>query len=392
MRGPKSDYDDWGNLVGDNRWSYEGQLPYFKKTESHWTKQSGTQEQHGHSGPIRCEVPSVMGREYPLRQTVHDAYSAAGIAPLPGLDYNAGNNLGFGEICENRHHGRRQIASDVYPLGGVTVWTGTLVNRILLNNTAPGSPVAKGVVLTDGREIRARRTIAAAGAYRTPQLLMLSGIGPEAQLTAHGIKPRVIAEDVGCNLVDHAMLMTSWTLRESHRSVTVDSGNTAFFKPEYITGQPNNFIAFLPVQDKSGLAAAISRDEGAAPGNDHPLLRDKAFVEALIIYVNVNPALPKDSTYLTAANVAINPTARGKVTLATSDPLDAPVISPNFLGTEVDRFVWRDALRRMTRIMLAEDSPLSQAVEAEATMEGVTPLNVDVADEILDARVRQAAM
>lgn len=100
-RGARSDFDEWADLVNDTRWSYDGQLPHLKDTETFWSNSTNLQE-HGHSGPLKIEVPSTTGRVFPLRDAVYASYEAVGIEALPGLDANAGNNLGFGEISEVR--------------------------------------------------------------------------------------------------------------------------------------------------------------------------------------------------------------------------------------------------------------------------------------------------
>lgn len=109
MRGATSDFAEWSGLVNDPRWSYDGLLPYFKATESFWSNTTNY-EQHGHYGPLEIEVPSITGRIYPLRDAVYDSYEAVGIKALPGLDANAGTNLGFGQIAEARRRAPFQVA------------------------------------------------------------------------------------------------------------------------------------------------------------------------------------------------------------------------------------------------------------------------------------------
>lgn len=87
--------------MNDKRWGYDGLLPHFKDTETFWSDSTNFQE-HGHSGPLEIEVPSTTGRVYPLRDVVYSSYEAVGIEALPGLDANAGNNLGLGQIAEVR--------------------------------------------------------------------------------------------------------------------------------------------------------------------------------------------------------------------------------------------------------------------------------------------------
>ncbi len=142
-------------------------------------------------------------REFPLRNYTLKLWSELGINALPGLDGNAGNPLGVGELQENRVDGRRQIAAAVYSLDGITVLTETMVEKVLIENVSGAGLTAVGVKLANGTEIRGRETIVSAGAVRSPQVLMLSGIGPAYQLAKFDIPVLLDQPDVGQNLADH---------------------------------------------------------------------------------------------------------------------------------------------------------------------------------------------
>lgn len=403
MRGSKVDFEEWASLANDSRWGYDGLLPYFRSTESFWNN-STNPDQHGYDGPLKVEVPSTTGRVYPLRDAVFNSYEAVGIEALPGLDANAGKNLGFGEIAENRRNGKRQIASKYYSLTGITVLTETLVEKILLEDVAMNNGssssggnkiVATGVRLVNGTEFRGREIIASAGSYRTPQLLMLSGIGPAEVLSEYDIEQKLNAPEVGQGLADHLFLTTEWKLAPDYSLDTVDSGNPLFSESQYGLGQPNNFVASYGVSDVPGLTDAISSDEGQVPDpNSHWLLKEtRTFFEAFVLYTNFDSTLPSNSSYITAANVGLFPTSRGSVSINSSDPTVPPVINPNFFASEVDRFVWRDGLRRVIKMMLGGDSPLSQdIVVGEAPPAGLPALTLDSTDEEIEARIRATAM
>lgn len=203
FRGDKNDYDSWSRLVGDPKWSYEGMLPYFKKAETHHTASHG-EEQHGFNGPMQTNSHTSAGRKYPLRALVKQAWEEIGAKEI--ADINAGSPLGMGELIDNRRDGLRQPASSVYPLSGVQVWTETLVQRILIEERGV-KKIATGVELVDGRILFAKKeVIVSAGTYRTPQVLMLSGIGAKEELSRQGIKQVVDLPDVGRNLHDHLAL------------------------------------------------------------------------------------------------------------------------------------------------------------------------------------------
>lgn len=200
MRGDRIDYDVWGKLVGDARWSYAGMLPYFRKSETHHTPW-GNPKDHGFEGGMYTSSVTSSGRNYPLRVMVKAAWEAIGLEQIP--DANSGSPQGFAELTENRKNGKRQLATDAYPLTGVKVLTDTLVKRVIVEQLH-GRNVATGVELANGEVIKAQKEIIiSAGAYRTPQVLMLSGIGKTEELTKHGIESVADLPEVGKNLHDH---------------------------------------------------------------------------------------------------------------------------------------------------------------------------------------------
>lgn len=94
-----ADFEEWAKLANDTRWSYNGLLPYFRSTETYWTNETNYL-QHGHTGPLEIEVPTTTGRIYPLRDAVYASFEDVGVEALPGLDANAGDNIGIGQIAE----------------------------------------------------------------------------------------------------------------------------------------------------------------------------------------------------------------------------------------------------------------------------------------------------
>lgn len=200
VRGDKNDYDAWGKQVGDARWSYAGMLPYFRQTESHHTPYANPND-HGFEGGIYTSSVTSSGRNYPLRDMVKAAWEAVGLEQIP--DANAGSPQGFADLTENRKNGKKQLATDAYPLTGIKVMTEALVKRVVVEQV-DGKNVATGVELASGAAITAKKEIiVSAGAYRTPQVLMLSGIGSSEELMKHGIEPVVDLPEVGKNLHDH---------------------------------------------------------------------------------------------------------------------------------------------------------------------------------------------
>ena len=197
-RGGLDDYNLWADIVGDKRWSYQGLLPYFRRTETHHDLQGGDPEQHGFEGPI---YTTASARTYPLKELLNTAFREGTGLP-DNTDANGGNPIGIAPYTENWRNGKRQPAGKAYGLKGVDVLTEAKVRRILLEGD-----VAKGAEMIDGRKIMANReVILSCGAIRTPQVLMLSGIGPADELAEHGIEQLIDAPEVGHNFHDHVCM------------------------------------------------------------------------------------------------------------------------------------------------------------------------------------------
>jgi choline dehydrogenase-like flavoprotein len=143
-----------------------------------------------------------------LKEILHTAFVKG--TGLPAItDANGGNPIGIAPYTENWHNGMRQPAGKAYGLKGVDVLTNSTVRRIILENG-----VAKGAELTDGRKLMAKREVVlACGAIRAPQVLLLSGIGPVAELSKNGIEQLVNVPDLGRNFHDHVCMSQSFKVR-----------------------------------------------------------------------------------------------------------------------------------------------------------------------------------
>ncbi|KAJ3496757.1 hypothetical protein NLG97_g2424 [Lecanicillium saksenae] len=384
-RGAKRDYDLWAETVGDHRWSYDGLLPYFRETEA-VANASIHSEEHGAKGPVRIQGVVSTKREYPLRERVLDSWKDVGVNMLPFLDGNAGEPNGVGDLFENRHEGRRQIASVVYPLDGISVLTDTLVAQVLLepNVNIHRPHRAVGIKLSNGTTIKGKEIIVSAGAVRTPQILMLSGIGPALELAKHNILPKVVAPDVGEHLADHGLFPIMWKVKDPSAGYTIGSGNPLFNETQYSWGVPTDFLVSTGVSDKDGLAKAIEEDEGFKPDpKNHPLLKqDNTFNEFVIQYAG----LPDGST-ITSATINLLPTSRGSVKLASADIKDAPLVDPNYHATAVDRFVARDGMRRLLAFILGSTPMGRDIIDGDIGAPGFDkPFTIDSTDDYIEKR------
>ena len=198
LRGHPLDYEGWAQS-GARGWSYAEVLPYFQRLER---RADGTSEYQGHSGPINV---STMGADNLLTRAFFAAGREAGY--LSTDDVNGAQQDGFGLLPMNVADGRRSSTATGYlrnPPANLRIQTGCHVLSLVVEDRT-----AKGVrYVRDGQEIVAtaqREIILSAGAFNTPLLLMLSGVGPAAQLREHGIDLVHDLPGVGKNLMDHPL-------------------------------------------------------------------------------------------------------------------------------------------------------------------------------------------
>ena len=376
-------------MANDKRWSYDGLLPYFRKTESHHDAQADP-HQHGFGGPIHSTP--ALGRTYPLTKQLKEAYLKIGIKLIQ--DHNGGDNKGMAPHIENWYKGKRQPAGKAYGLNGVEVFTNMTVNSIVLEDNSKGLKVATGVKLSSGETLKARKEVlVCCGAFRTPQLLMLSGIGPADELKKNNIPLLVESPDVGKNLHDHGAITQFYRIKNPEKGLCAPS--PAFMRPSFMEGFPNDYIIAESAPTLS-LKNALQLDFPEDSITDqHPhLFPPRSHYQLLPIYAPAEVPLtdmriPVDGSIISIGILNLLPTSRGAITLASSDPAADPLIDPNYYSTNTDRVIMRAAMRRN---MSAFETPEGQAVVAEEVPpSGFPALTSKSTDEELDSRVRRCA-
>ena len=394
IRGDTQDYDDWAREAGDDRWSYKGQLPYFRRSEHHFDADADP-EQHGFEGPMHTASVTTSGRDYPLRNDILKAWKRLGLKEVE--DANNGFPQGIAELVENRRDGLRQLTSQVYPLKGVHILTETMVKRIILTD-GPQGKVAVGIELADARQLYVKpggEVLLCGGSYRSPQVLMLSGIGPKDEIARHNIPQQVDSPWVGRNFHDHQMIYRYWTLRHPEKGLAM--GSPALSDPAYLKGNPADWLATLTVP-ADGLKAALAKDEGNSTIDDnHVLLKgSRSHLEMNVLYgvfgaEQIGLNVPLDGSAIMTYYMACLPSARGSITLASTDPHDHPIIDPNYCGTEADRFVMREGWRVLSRLIL--ETPEGQELVAdEITPEGHKCLPSTASDAEIDRRIKMGGV
>ncbi|KAH8653773.1 hypothetical protein BX600DRAFT_553430 [Xylariales sp. PMI_506] len=388
-RGPAINFDHWADVVNDPAWSYDNLLPYFKKSERYAPSSLIDPAQHGTEGPIHIVsvTESDSKRRYPLRETFERAWSDIGVERV--WDANGGAPLGMSELVESWRDGKRQLASQAYDLSGVVVLCSTIVHRIIIEELS-GAKTASAVELAGGHVISAsKEVIVSCGTYRTPQVLMLSGIGNGEDLERHGIPVIASNPEVGRNFHDHLAVCLWWKLKHPEQGLAL--GAPALGDPAYSKGLPCDWVTFQHVPTEI-LSEALEADGEVI--DNHTLLKpEQCNLETLVVYAPAGAQLagvdlPVDGTYMSTPVLGMTPTSRGTITISSRDPRDAPAIDPNYYSTEADRQSLRYGIRQALRL-LQETKSGSSVVASEHPPAGLPTLSAASTDAEIDARVRR---
>lgn len=271
--------------------------------------------------------------------------------------------MGLQELAENWKDGRRQCSRDAYDLLGVKLLLNTVVHRVLIKEEQ-GMKRVIGVQLASGEKIiAAREVILSVGAYRTPQLLMLSGIGNLEDLAMRSIPVIIDNPDVGKNFHDHLSFCQWWKIRDPSSAIPL----TLWDNPTYSKGVPYDWYVYQQISPDA-LKAGLNKDD--TMHDNHVLLQPgRCHTETMIVYAPARSDLAggnllSDGSVITSIVVGMTPTSRGHITLASADPTASPVIDPSCYSTEVDRCTMREGIRQVMCVLL-ETSAGKEIVDRE---------------------------
>ncbi|KAH7066582.1 hypothetical protein BKA63DRAFT_123525 [Paraphoma chrysanthemicola] len=383
MRPSVSDCKLIAERAGHDRFLFENLLKYIKRLETHFDH-AADKDFHGFDGPIH----TVGGRRYPLREILQESAETLGHKYNPKA--TQGDPTGLADFVQcfkatSTTTATRQHSAKVYDLSKVDVHCDSPVARVLLDETKR----VVGVELLSGEKVFANKeVIMSCGTQKTPQVLMLSGIGPSDELSQHGIPVIVNAPAVGQNLFDHTAFVQHFKLKDAGRGLA--SPFTGTMRPEYSQGVPVDFslLASIPTSELLPQLAADGFDSAS-----HPLLREnRCHYMSIPMYFPLAappplfPTISEDDTHIAFVSIHTLPLSRGVVSLKSADPQDNPNCNPRFFSTETDRFVMRHAVREGMRI--AAVSPLAAEIEGEVSPVGFPTLTKDSADEEIDRRIR----
>lgn len=375
MRGHAKDYDDWAAL-GCPGWSFADVLPYFKRSEH---QERGADAFHGTGGPL-----NVADLRSPNELSA--AFIQAGVqAGYPhNHDFNGAQQEGVGYFQVTQKNGERSSAAKGYltPVRSrpnLTIITGVQVSRILTALNEQGVPQAHGAqYVQNGQQlaVQARReVILSAGAIFSPQLLMLSGIGEQAEMQAQGIQCIKHLPGVGKNLQDHLDVMV---VQKSRKRVSYNLGAGNILKGPWL------LLRYLLRRDgmfsTNGAEACgfIKSDSGQAL----PDLQFHFTPAKLKDHGRNVPFLMGQGYSLHVCN--LRPKSRGTVTLVSGDPLQAPAIRANYLSHPDDVAKMIKGVRHARKI-------LSQAVMDPYRGKEILPGEAIQSDVEIEHFVRQFA-
>ena len=322
--GHRTDYDQWCDL-GNPGWGYSDVLPYFKKAENN---QNGASEYHGASGPLHVSNPRSLN---PLSEVFVEAAEEAGFKRNP--DFNGATQEGLGVYQVTQWQGRRNSAAAAFLRPAMlrpnlTVRTNVQAFKILFEGKR-----AALVSFQDGnvskQERAEREIIVCGGAIGSPQLLMLSGIGPAEHLRTLDIPVHCDLPGVGANLQDHPALPVAYECAQP----------ISLARAETIT----NLIRYMafktgPLTSNVGEAGGFVRTSTSCP------TPDVQYHFAPGYFIEHGFQQIKEDAYSFGPTL-IRPNSRGRIALRSSNPLDLPLIHPNYFDDPRDMQAVIEGLR-----------------------------------------------
>jgi choline dehydrogenase len=318
LRGNDQDFADWVEH-GAAGWSAAEVLPYFKKSERN---EQFDGKFHGTDGPMNVTFRYTD----PITKQLVDGAMAVGHERV--ADFNSDTQEGVGILQATQKNGRRVSVADAFirPHIGkrknLTVITGALVHRVVLNNGA-----AVGVEYSTGKKVStanaSSEVIVSGGAYATPQILQLSGIGDPEHLAKIGVDVTVDQPGVGRNLIDHPCAPISWELTDAASGIGLSDAK----KPRYLAEWLLRHSGKLTSNIMEGNVLMRSDPSLPAPDLQMPLAP---------VFFSDHGRITHDNPTVTMGPVLLQPESRGTVLAQSNDPAQLAAVSLNFYDNPSD--------------------------------------------------------
>ena len=344
VRGHKWDYDHWAEL-GNEGWSYNDVLPYFKKSENNETFDD---DYHGRSGPLsvaQLRHDNPFSRYFVEAASKHHKYND---------DFNGENQEGVGLYQVTQKKGKRCSAAvaflnEVKDRKNLKIFTDTVVDKVNFQNDVAKSVAClrKGKPLT----ISAKKEILlCGGAYGSPTILQRSGIGDKEKLSRLNIDCKLDLKGVGENLQDHLDYITS------HRVDSWELLGSPFKSGKFTLRAPFELLKYLI--NKTGMFTSTLAEGGAFIKSNDKLDIPNIQLHFVIAMVEDHGRAPLWGNGISCHMCLLRPESRGSVSIASKDPNTHPLIDPNYLSNKNDLKSMIEGYKKMMEIM--NTPPLSK--------------------------------
>ncbi|KAJ6097566.1 hypothetical protein N7499_001940 [Penicillium canescens] len=371
QRPTRESMDQWATVVDDDSYKFDQVLPFYKKSvqftapdtqyraaNASAAYNADAYESNGGGGPLQVSYANFA---MPFSSWMNLGMQAIGINEIQ--DFNLGSLMGA-QYCsstidpahELRSSSEESFLSKITP-SSLTIYTNTLATKVVFKERKATGVEVKGLFGNTITLSASKEVIISAGAFQSPQLLMVSGIGPSEQLEAHGIDVIANRPGVGQNMWDHAFFAPTYrvqvtTFTKFANDLLYAAGQVvggAFTKTGLLTNPVADFLAWEKIPDslRSGFSQ-VTKESLAKFPDDWP---EAEYISGAGYVGNVSNLLtnqPKDGyQYASMLGVLITPTSRGNVTLNSGSTTDLPTINPNWLDTPADQEVAIAMFKRM---------------------------------------------
>ncbi len=367
MRGRPSDYEEWHELLrGDNDypgWRWADVMPHFRTMEGNDRLYD---DRHGADGPLLVSDPGYINE---VSRWFVQSVQALG-EPF-NHDFNGASQRGVGFYQFMNRRGKRSSAASAFiaPLDGnpnLTVRLNSPVRRIEIERGVAVGVTYRGRDGTEQRAIAERAIIVAAGSLVTPQLLMLSGIGPADHLKSHSIPCTLDLPGVGENLIDHPEVPL----------VAMANGPYGYYKQGVGWRMLRSGLQFKLFGSGPITSAGVEAGAFVNPADPEGEPTIQAFCVPIVYLDRDTLGLVEDTYGLTVTTVVVKPKSRGYVRLRSSNPDDMPLVSPHLLKDPADMRAMIGGQKFFLRAF--HSKPLADRIERIAI-----PDPKDVSDEAI---------
>ncbi|KAJ3545659.1 hypothetical protein NMY22_g2348 [Coprinellus aureogranulatus] len=394
--GAASDYDRLATITGDSGWAWRNMKRYITRHEKFVPPADG-RDTTGQYTPSLHSTSGILPKSLPGHSPSLDAHVVSATRELPAEfpfneDITSGNVLGVSWLQSSIGGGTRSSSATTYLASAIDrpnldVLINSHVTKLVRTGRNNGKPVFRGVEFSGTPQgprsvVYARKeVILSAGSIGTPQILQLSGIGGRVDLAALAIATEIHNPSVGRNLSDHLGVGNTWSATATD-TVTRLLWDPAAIEPALeqwkanktgpLTNGVGNHLGFFRLPKNSSIFKHTS-DPSSGPGGAH--------WEMLVLNYGNSPVLSPEQSYISISSIIISPTSRGHVKLSSSDPFDHPIIDPNYLSSEFDRYTIREGVKAVRRF--------AQAQAWNGFIIEPVDLGQDPTDEEIDAYIRE---